>query len=158
MKKIFMVLAIVFSISNLNALSIGGIAPNFVAQTISGKKVSLEQFKGKKIVWLTFWATWCPYCKKEIPALKELYKKYGDKIEILAINIAFRDSVEKAEDYKFEYDLPYDVIFSSKIAQQYEVQGTPTQIVIDINGKIVYRGTQVPKNITDEYISTLYDK
>jgi len=158
MKKILLILAMIFSVSSLNALTQGQIAPNFTAETLSGKKVSLEQFKGKKVVWLTFWATWCPYCKKEIPALKELQKKYGEKVEILAINIGVNDSVEKASDYKFEHDLPYDVIFSNEITRQYEVRGTPTQIVIDGQGRIVYQGTRVPKNIADEDINNLLGK
>ncbi|MDC0932304.1 peroxiredoxin family protein [Arcobacteraceae bacterium] len=158
MKKILIILAMIFSINNLNAVELGQKAPNFEATTISGKQVSLEQFKGKKAVWLVFWATWCPYCTKEIPALKELHKKYGDKIEILAINIGVRDSVEKSQDYKFEHDLPYDIIFSNEITRQYEVRGTPTQIVIDAKGVVAFKGTRVPKNITDENIQALLAK
>ena len=158
MKKIFMILTMIFSLTSLSAMDGKNTAPNFEATTLTGKKVTLEQFKGKKVVWLTFWATWCPYCKKEIPALKEIQKKYGDKVEILAINIGVRDSVEKAQDYAFEHDLPYDIIFSNDITTLYGVRGTPTQVVIDINGKIAYVGTQVPKNITEKDINALLKK
>jgi thiol-disulfide isomerase/thioredoxin len=156
MKKILMILVMIFSVSNLNAITQGQIAPNFTATTLEGKQVSLEQFKGKKVVWLTFWATWCPYCKKEIPALKELHEKYGDKVEVIAINIGVNDSVEKSKDYKFEHDLPYDIIFSNEITRQYEVRGTPTQVVIDINGRVVYKGTRVPTDIKEKDIEALY--
>jgi len=155
MKKIFIILAMIFSINNLNAINLGEKAPNFTATTLEGKQVSLEQFRGKKAVWLVFWATWCPYCQKEIPALKELHKKYGDKIEILAINIGVKDSVEKSQDYKFEHDLPYDIIFSNEITRLYEVRGTPTQIVIDANGTVAYKGTRVPQNIRVEDVDNL---
>jgi thiol-disulfide isomerase/thioredoxin len=158
MKKIILILAMLFSASILNATKPGQMAPNFTAQTLNGKQVSLEQFKGKKVVWLTFWATWCPYCKKEIPALKELQKKYGDKIEILAINIAYNDSIEKAKAYKKKYNLPYDIIFSNEITRLYEVRGTPTQVVIDVNGRVAYQGTKVPKNITEKDINNLLEK
>jgi len=158
MKKIILVLAMLFSINSLNATTIGEIAPTFLAKTLEGKTVNLEQFKGKKVVWLTFWATWCPYCEREIPILKELHKKYGDKIEILAINIGVNDSIEKAKDYKFEHDLPYDIIYSNEITRQYKIRGTPTQIVIDGQGNIAYRGTQVPKNITQEDVNNLLNK
>jgi len=153
-----MIFTILFSISTLNALTNGQVAPNFTAETLSGKTVSLEQFRGKKAVWLTFWATWCPYCKKEIPALKELHKKYGDKVEILAINIGVNDSIEKAKDYLFEYELPYDAIYSNEITRQYEIRGVPTQIIIDIDGKIVSQGTKVPKNISAKDINALLKK
>ena len=158
MKKIFMILAMIFSLNNLNAVELGQIAPNFTTTTIDGKQVSLEQFKGKKAVWLTFWATWCPYCKKEIPALKELHKKYGDKVEIIAVNIGVNDSIDKSKDYKFEHELPYDIVFSNEITRQYGVQGTPTQVVIDIQGRVVFKGTRVPKNIIDENINALLVK
>jgi len=158
MKRIFIILVMVFSMSSLSAVELGQIAPNFTAKTLSGKQVSLEQFKGKKAVWLVFWATWCPYCTKEIPALKELHKKYGDKIEILAINIGVRDSAERSEDYKFEHNLPYDIIFSNEITRQYKVRGTPTQIVIDAKGRVAFKGTRVPSNITDENIQALLAK
>ena len=158
MKKIFMVLAMIFSVSSLSAVELGTMAPNFKATTLSGKEVSLDQFKGKKAVWLVFWATWCPYCQKEIPALKELHKKYGDKVEILAINIGVNDSIEKSEDYKFEHDLPYDIIFSNEITRQYKVRGTPTQIVIDAKGRVVFKGTRVPQDITEGNINALLAK
>jgi len=158
MKKVFIIFAMIFSLSSLNALTNGQIAPNFTAKTLTGKQVRLEQFKGKKVVWLTFWATWCPYCKKEIPALKEIQLKYGDKIEILAINIGVNDSEEKAEDYKFEHDLSYDIIFSNEITRLYEVRGTPTQVVIDSSGKIVYQGTRVPSDITDKDVDALLNR
>lgn len=158
MKRILLILAMVFSINSLNAIELGAPALDFTATTIDGKKISLSQYKGKKAVWLVFWATWCPYCQKEIPALKELHKKYGDKVEILAINIGVNDSIDKSKDYQFEHDLPYQIIFSNEITRQYEVQGTPTQIVIDAKGRVVYKGTRVPKDITEENINALLAK
>lgn len=158
MKRILLILAMVFSINSLNAIELGAPALDFTATTIDGKKISLSQYKGKKAVWLVFWATWCPYCQKEIPALKELHKKYGDKVEILAINIGVNDSIEKSKDYQFEHDLPYQIIFSNEITRQYEVQGTPTQIVIDTKGRVVYKGTRVPQDIKEENINALLAK
>ena len=53
----------------------GEISPNFTAQDTLGNNISLSDFKGKYVV-LDFWASWCPDCRKEIPMLKKLYKKY----------------------------------------------------------------------------------
>lgn len=152
------IFAMIFSISSLNAVEPGEIALNFTATTLDGKEVSLEQFKGKKAVWLVFWATWCPYCHKEIPALKELHTKYADKVEILAINIGINDSEKKAKNYQMKNELPYDIIFSNEITRQYRVEGTPTQVVVDIEGKVVFKGTRVPQEITDEQINALLKK
>jgi len=158
MKKMIIILAMIFSISSLSAVEPGQMAPNFTTTTLSGKQISLEQFKGKKAVWLVFWATWCPYCHKEIPALKELHKKYGDKVEIIAVNIGVNDSIERAKEYQKKYELPYDIIFSTEITQQYQVRGTPTQVVIDAQGRVVFKGTRVPSEITDEQIEALIAK
>ncbi|AAC06493.1 TlpA disulfide reductase family protein [Aquifex aeolicus] len=61
--------------------------PNVTLTTPDGKKVSIEEFKGKVLL-INFWATWCPPCKEEIPMFKEIYEKYRDRgFEILAINM-----------------------------------------------------------------------
>ena len=158
MKKILLVLAMLFSINSLNAIEVGQKAINFTGTTLDGKKVSLEEFQGKKAVWIIFFATWCPYCEKEIPALKELYEKYNDKLEIIAVNIGVRDSIKKAKEYKIKHNIPYDIIFSNDITRAYEVRGTPTQIVIDISGTVIYKGTRVPSNIGEKTINTLIAK
>jgi len=158
MKKIYLAIALLFSINSLHAIEVGDKAINFTATTVEGKKVSLEDFKGKKAVWLTFWATWCPYCAKEVPALKSLHEKYNDKLEVIAINIGVKDSLDNIEAFEMKHDLPYDIIMSNEITREYRISGTPTQIVIDIHGIVVYKGTQVPKNIGDKTIDALLAK
>ena len=158
MKKLLVALAMLFTINSLSAIEIGDKAINFTGTTVDGKKISLDQYKGKKAVWLVFWATWCPYCEKEIPALKELYEKYHDKVEIIGINIGVRDSMDNIEAYQMEHDIPYSLIMSNAVTRDYRVRGTPTQIVIDINGTVIFKGTRVPKNIGDKTIDTLIAK
>ncbi|MGB5866899.1 MAG: TlpA disulfide reductase family protein [Arcobacteraceae bacterium] len=158
MRKFLMIFVMIFSLNNLNAIEIGQKAINFTATTVDGKEISLEQFQGKKAVWLTFWATWCPYCEKEVPALKNLYEKYNDKLEIIAINIGVRDSLENIEAYEMKHDIPYKIIMNNEITREYKVSGTPTQVLIDINGTVVYKGTRVPSNVTDEIIKQITTK
>ena len=59
-------------------VKVGSVAPDFTMQTIDGKPFSLSELKGRVVV-LDFWASWCPDCRKEAPAVVELYKKYSDK-------------------------------------------------------------------------------
>lgn len=158
MKKILMMLVMIFSVNSVNAIEVGQKAINFTATTIDGKEISLDQFQGKKAVWLTFWATWCPYCEKEVPALKSLHEKYSDKLEVIAINIDVRDSLDNIEAYEMKHDLPYKIIVSNPITRDYKVRGTPTQVLIDINGTVVYKGTRVPSNVTDEIIKQITTK
>ena len=63
-------------------------APLFTVKDLNGKEVSLKEFKDKKAVLLVFWATWCVYCRQEIPELIKLKEQLKDKnIEIFGVNI-----------------------------------------------------------------------
>src|SRR5262249_52508544 len=63
------------------------LAPGFSVRSFSGDDLSLERLKGK-IVLLDFWATWCGPCREEMPAVKEIWKKYrGDKFVIVGISL-----------------------------------------------------------------------
>ena len=71
---------------NLTRLGIGVKAPDFELETLDGEKVKLSDYQGKKVI-LNFWATWCPPCKDEMPAMEKFHKKAGDDVVILAVNI-----------------------------------------------------------------------
>lgn len=124
-------------------------APPFTLTTLDGKSFSLAEFSGKKPVFLFFWATWCPICKKEIPRIKALHANFGNDIEILAINTGFNDSIENTHHYQTRHNIPYAIAFDlhSEISKRYGVYGTPTQIVIDIDGKIRYQGHHFPPGL-----------
>jgi len=158
MKKLLIVLTILFSVNSLSAIEVGHKAINFTGTTVDGKTISLDQYKGKKAVWIIFWATWCPYCEKEIPALKEVYKEYGDKIEIIGVNIGVRDDMDSIEAYQMEHDIPYSLIMSNDVAREYGVRGTPTQVIIDIHGTVMYKGTRAPSNVGEKTVNALIAK
>ena len=58
--------------------------PAFTASDVTGRQISTAQLRGK-VVLINFWATWCPPCREEIPALIELQKKYKDQLQIVGI-------------------------------------------------------------------------
>ena len=63
----------------------GTVAPDFILPMMNNYKVQLSEFKGKYVL-LDFWATWCPDCRKDVPAVKELYDKYGSKVEFMGVS------------------------------------------------------------------------
>jgi thiol-disulfide isomerase/thioredoxin len=71
----------------VTALETGKTAPDFSLQTLDGKTVKLSDYKGKVVV-LDFWATWCVWCLKGMPAVEEVRKKYAgnDKVQFLALS------------------------------------------------------------------------
>ncbi len=129
-------------------IMVGDPAPNFTTTILDGKQVSLQDdYVGKTPVLLVFWATWCPNCQRDIPLLNQLYKEIGERLSILAINLGVGgDSIAKVRTYKEEHGMDYPIIFDegSRITKAYEVFGTPTQIIVDVNGTILYRGINVP--------------
>ena len=111
-------------------------APNFTLKNLDGKDVSLTDFRGKWVI-LDFWGSWCPWCIKGFPELKEAYEKYDGRLEIIGIDCneseeAWRAGVEK-------YELPWVHVYNPQggsVTAEYGVQGYPTKAIIDPEGKI----------------------
>lgn len=117
----------------------GEVAPDFTLMDINGKPLSLSSLKGKYVV-LDFWGSWCTWCIKGIPQMKEYYKKYSGKFEILGI--ACGDSPEQWKKAVEENKLPWlNVINDEKggtdVSKTYAISGYPTKIIIGPDGKIV---------------------
>jgi peroxiredoxin len=116
-------------------------APEFTLAALNGNAVSLADYRGKKTVVVSYWASWCGPCKVELPELREFYKRYHKadaNFEILAISID--EQKADAEKYAEAEKLPFPVLFDpqSKTAEAYSVEGIPTMFVIDKDGKIVH--------------------
>jgi peroxiredoxin len=123
------------------SLMISKSAPEFTLAALNGDTVSLADYRGKKTVVVSYWASWCGPCKVELPELREFYKRYHKadaNFEILAISID--EQKADAEQYAAAEKLPFPVLFDpqSKTAEAYSVEGIPTLFVIDQDGKIVH--------------------
>ena len=113
-----------------------GAAPDFALQDISGKKVRLADLKGK-VVLVEFWATWCPPCRAEIPALQRLHTQYGDKgLTILAISMDEGDW-KGVKSFVAEHKIGYTVLQGSEdVSAEYMVRLIPAAFLIDKQGNI----------------------
>jgi len=110
-------------------------APNFTLTTPEGKKVNLADYQGKKVI-LNFWATWCPPCKAEMPALQDLYERLNGHIEILAINIDPENDVSKfVKKHKLTFPILLDQ--TGKVNESYSILSVPTTFLLDENGTII---------------------
>jgi cytochrome c biogenesis protein CcmG/thiol:disulfide interchange protein DsbE len=119
-------------------------AGEFSLQGLDGQTVALTDYRGKKKVVVSFWASWCGPCRRELPALAEFYRKYhkdDSNFEILAISID--EDRADAEGYASKAKLPFPVLWdpASKAADAYSVEAIPSMFVIDSNGTIVYGST-----------------
>jgi thiol-disulfide isomerase/thioredoxin len=117
---------------------IGSPAPDFQGKTIKAKEIKLSDFAGK-VVLIDFWASWCPPCRQEMPALIEFYDSHKNpKFELIAVNIDDkRENMENFLDNLFpEPEFPIIEDHSQKIPPLFNIEAMPTTIFIDKKGKI----------------------
>ncbi|WP_078430344.1 peroxiredoxin family protein [Alkalihalobacterium alkalinitrilicum] len=127
-------------------------APNFELLNLEGKKVSLEDFRGQKVI-LNFFATWCPPCQEEMPLLVEIDEKLQNQnIVMLGVNMTSQERNANAvrsflSYYKAEYDVVYDV--DGKVMKDYRIMGIPTTFIIDEQGIVEKRinGMVTPNHV-----------
>ena len=104
---------------------------------LDGLPIRLDALRGK-VVWLNFWASWCPPCQQETPILRALDERYGDRgLEIIGVSVQETSPADVAS-YAERYDLDYTIGFdgSGHVFHEYKVYALPTQFFIDTNGVI----------------------
>ncbi len=131
-----------FSFGCQEEVGAGPKAPDFSLPDLSGKTVTLKQYRGSVVV-LDFWATWCPPCRASIPELVELQKKYKDNgLVILGISTDDTRKVDNAylrafcEKFKINYAI---LRFDLDVIDAYfgrEAPAIPTLYVIDRVGQV----------------------
>jgi len=119
----------------------GQAAPLFDVKTLDGKRIRLQDLRGK-IVLLSFWASWCGECKAEIPMLKELYKTFGNDKRFVMIGLSLDRSDQTLWNFVESQEMNWTQGLlgdwsQSKIPSLYAVSFIPTTYLIDQNGIVV---------------------
>lgn len=114
-------------------------APDFTLPDTGGKPVNFMQARdGKKAVLVNFWATWCPSCREEIPALIELQKKYAaEGFEVIGVDVG--ESAARVTSAVQKYSMAYPVVLDadSRTAKAYGVVGLPVSVLVDAQGGVI---------------------
>lgn len=118
-------------------------APDVTFTTITGKKIALKDLLGKPVI-VTFWATDCPACIKEIPDLIDLYKQYHKQgLEIIAVAMYY-DPPNHVVTLTENQQLPYNVALDLKAEHAHAfggVQLIPSTFLIGTDGLIALKKT-----------------
>jgi thiol-disulfide isomerase/thioredoxin len=127
--------------------------PDFTLYSLDSTEYTLSKQTGK-VVFVSFWAPWCPPCRAEIPTLIELYKKYKDKgFLILGVGM---DKENALKDYVKKNGIKYPVLIGNEeVAKNYSIRGIPTTYILDKQGKIVTQHTGFGKGTAEQLESEL---
>ena len=121
----------------------GQAVPGFSFTTTDGKQYTMEELNGK-VVLLNFFATWCPTCMKEMPALQnDVWTKYKDHENFMLVSIGREQDMQKMKDFKSGKDYPWHFapdtgrVIYGKFAEKY----IPRNVLVDAEGTIVFQNT-----------------
>jgi thiol-disulfide isomerase/thioredoxin len=122
----------------LTGPAIGSIAPDFKARNaVTGAAIPLSSQRGKLVI-LTFWASWCGPCKRELPILENAQKLIGkDRLTVLAVS--FKENPEAAKMIKTfsAWQINFIEDNNAWIASRYAISSVPHLFIIDRDGKVV---------------------
>jgi peroxiredoxin len=115
---------------------------DFTLQDLTGKSWTLKQLHGK-VVLVNFWATWCPPCRKEMPDLETLHKRFAGKgLVILAIS---DEDDAKVRPFIAEKKYTYPILLDAESAvnKRFLIQGIPKTLVFDASGKLAAQSSDM---------------
>ncbi len=103
-----------------------------------GTSFRLEDFKGE-VIFLNYWATWCPPCVAELPEIQKAFDKHGDKVRFLLLTL---ENPARVDAFMARHDYKLPVYYgNSDLPDKLKARGIPTTFIIDRNGCIVSKKT-----------------
>jgi len=153
---IILLVLIAGSVTAENKLEIGDVPPSYLGKDGDGNKLYLEDHKGKIVV-ISFWASWCTPCLKELPILESIQNKVGtDKIKVIAIN--FKEGRKKYRFIKkklssLNLTLTHDK--RGSIGKKFGVESIPNLFIIGKNGKLIFHNVGYGDDSLDKIVDVL---
>ena len=157
-RRAIAVLCAVFTLSSLWApslqsreLYIGDSAYDFTLKSESGKNLRLDEQRGYLLL-VTFWASWCTHCQRQLESLIPIYDRYEKEgLKIWAVSID--DNTREAHFQKQQLQLPFTVLYDPErvLMAKYHVKDIPTAILIDRDGRIQHVFEEHNKDLVNDY-------
>lgn len=125
----------------------------------NGNNVKLSDYYGKPVI-VNFWATWCGPCRSEFPVMEKMYKKYGNEVEFMIVNMTdgYRDTVESAKSFVVDNGYTFPVYFDTKseAVNAYSINAVPVTLFIDRDGYVTVKYTgAISENTMEKYIKQI---
>lgn len=130
----------------------GFLAPDFSVETADGNLFTLSEQRGRPVI-VNLWASWCPPCRAEMPALQQVFDDLEPRgLRLIAVNVTRQDSERAARDFAESYGLrfPIGFDFDGEVERLYELRALPTTFFIDAEGvvqRVVIGGPMRPSTI-----------
>ena len=116
----------------------GFLAPEIALETSSGELIRLSDFRGKPVL-VNFWASWCPPCRSEMPAIQRVYTDRKDEdFVVLAVNATNQDNLAAALSFVEQNELTFPILLDQggEASRAYQLRSLPTSFFIDPEGMI----------------------
>jgi len=137
-------------------VKVGDQVPEFKVKMFDGSEIDIKDLKGKTVL-INFWATWCPYCVKELDiAQKEIIDRFKDK-NFVFLPISREDPIDKIEQFRKDkgHTFAMGTDFKREIYSKFAVQTIPRNFLIDETGKIVYIETGYSDEVLPKLIAAI---
>lgn len=116
----------------------GFLAPDFELKTTTGKTIRLSDLRGQGVL-VNLWATWCPPCRAEMPAIEKIYNEYKDDgLVVLAVNMTYQDTFSNIGPFADEYALTFPILLDETggVGSAYQLRSLPSSFFINREGII----------------------
>ena len=119
----------------------GELVPAYAAADLAGDSVSLASLRGKPLL-LNVWATWCPPCREEMPALEAVHTMYApDGLQVVGVSIDGAGAADLVREFVTEFGVTFPILHDpdGRISRTFRMNGVPETLLIDAEGRLVRR-------------------
>jgi len=135
---------------------IGETVPSFTFEAEKGKKVKMEDYRGK-LVWINLFATWCPPCNVELPLAQKVWEKYSTHPRFAFFVFGRQENWDKLVPYKQAKGFTFPILPDADrgIFSRFATQYIPRNILVDESGKIIYQSKGYEANEFKELVKLI---